>query len=361
MPKKISCLATGNEIINGDVEDKNSGVFAKKICAEGGEIYQRIQVSDRTHEIIAALKYLLNASDAVIVTGGLGPTSDDNTRFAIADVTQKKLYFSEIAWEHIVKRFNRFNMQIPESNRQQALFPEGAALYLNENGSASGCHLEWQGKHIFMLPGPPKECQPLFEKYVMEKLEKEDFLHKKRIHRWLVLGLGEGEIAPKVDLLAKAFPVETAYRWDYPYLEIKLNVEEAMDVAPLILELDKLLGENLVSNTGLTAIEMLNAVLPHAPEIYLVDEITKGQLSEIIKHKNLHFVNQKEDNKISFVVSASHPVNEIIDIIEFKFVGYVKDQQRYLHQISIPNRGPEVMEYAKNYMAWQILKFLKSL
>lgn len=144
--KKISFLATGNEIIQGEIQDTNSNFFAKSISINGGNIYQHIQASDKKNDISFALKYLLTKSDAVIVCGGLGPTSDDRTRFAIAEVINKDLYFNETAWLHIIKRFERFNMPLPDTNRQQALFPVAAKLYPNEFGTAFGCLIEWQDK-----------------------------------------------------------------------------------------------------------------------------------------------------------------------------------------------------------------------
>ena len=100
---KISFLATGDEIIDGEVQDTNSCHFAKIISERGGNIYQHSQVSDNKLQIASTLENLLNDSDAVIVTGGLGPTSDDNTRYAISDVTRKPLYFDDNAWQHVVR------------------------------------------------------------------------------------------------------------------------------------------------------------------------------------------------------------------------------------------------------------------
>jgi len=101
MTKRISFLATGNEIIEGEIQDTNGNYFARTLHELGATIYQHVQVSDNRDEICNALHYLLAHSDAVIITGGLGPTSDDNTRYAVAEVTQKELIFDDASWKYI--------------------------------------------------------------------------------------------------------------------------------------------------------------------------------------------------------------------------------------------------------------------
>jgi len=90
--KTVAFLATGDEIVQGDVQDTNSHNFARAITHAGGIVVQRVQVSDNKLHISTTLNQLLEKSDAVIVTGGLGPTSDDVTRFAIADALKKRAH-----------------------------------------------------------------------------------------------------------------------------------------------------------------------------------------------------------------------------------------------------------------------------
>jgi len=365
--KMISFLATGNEIIQGDIQDSNGNNFAKLISENGGNIYQHIQVSDKKLEISSALKYLLSKSDAVVVTGGLGPTSDDMTRFAIADVVGSELFFEETAWAHVVKRLESFNLPVTEANRQQALFPSNVELYPNENGTAFGCHLKWQNKHIFMLPGPPKECRPLFVKHVIPTFIENNFFLKKKIYSWLTLGLIEGEIAPQIDEMAKPYLVEVAYRWSYPYLEIKLACEDAKSVKELIQKLETMITPYLVSRRGQRSFEELNETLQTFPStIHIKDAVTGGQFSKEMPHSNLIYIeNEKKENppEILFLISSSKVLQDQTDFygsVTFECEGYVKNKKKYSHKISVPNRGSEVMECAKNYIAWQINQFLKS-
>jgi isocitrate dehydrogenase len=364
--KKISFLATGNEIIQGDLQDSNSNFFAKSITANGGSIYQHIQSSDNKLEIISSLKYLLSKSDAVILTGGLGPTSDDMTRFAVAEIIKSELIFSDSSWAHVVSRLERFNLPVTDSNRQQALFPKQAELYPNENGTAFGCHILWQNKHLFMLPGPPKECRPMFEKHILATLENANFFHMKKNYRWLTLGLIEGEIAPQIDHAAKSSLVETAYRWNYPYLEIKLICDDQEDIQKVVTAVNDILSPFIVSTEHETSLEVLHSnLLSFSETLHIIDEVTQGDLQQELNSLNLKFVKDKSEKvprePLFLVRSLCSLQNQTTfsGKITLQCEGYVKDKLTYEHTILIPNRGAaEVIDYAKCYITWQISQFI---
>lgn len=366
--KIISFLITGNEIINGDIQDTNSSYFSKMIHENGGQIYQHVQVSDKKNDIATALKYLLSKSDLIITCGGLGPTSDDNTRYAIAEVLKKELVMQEAAWNHVVNRLEKFNLSVTDSNRQQALFPNDAILYPNANGTAYGCCIEEKNKSIVMLPGPPKECRPMFEKYVFPLLLEKNFFVKKQAYRWLTLGLVEGEIAPIIDEIVGNFG-ETGYRWSYPYLEIKLFSDHSLNVDPIVKKINKLLSENTVSNDGCTAFEVLAIQLTECKsKIFIDDSVTNGEFLRSVANNNLMPVTEitlKKENDILFSVSSSSTIQkneQFSGSFCIKCEAFTCDdyfgEDFYSNSISIPNRGPEVIEYAKNYMAWQLSKII---
>ena len=98
---RISLLATGSEILQGETLDSNCQHFAHKIHQKGGILFQHLQTSDTLSEILQGVAYLLKHSDALIICGGLGPTSDDNTRFALSEYTQLPLTLNAQAWSHI--------------------------------------------------------------------------------------------------------------------------------------------------------------------------------------------------------------------------------------------------------------------
>ncbi len=364
--KTLSFLATGSEIIQGEVQDSNSHQFAKIINSRGGNIYQHIQVSDNKIEIMDALRYLLSKSDAVLITGGLGPTSDDRTRYALAEVTKHALYFDETAWKHVVARLKNFNLSVADSNRQQALFPEGSELYPNENGTAFGAYLRWNNKHIFMLPGPPRECLPMFKKYVIPTLDSLDFYVDKKTYKWLTLGLIEGEITQKVDETIKLSKLESGYRWNYPYLEIKLTSFCPSQDENLIQDIDNMLLPHTVSRDGKNSMELLLENLKVLKgNIYIVNEITKNNFFSNMDVDNLVFLEKKQIENfegVVFQVSSLPPLydnDNFTGSVTFECRAYVGNELKYQHKIITPCRGPEVIEYVKAYIAWQICQFME--
>lgn len=367
--KKISFLATGSEILFGDLQESNCYRFSKLVSQAGGQVYQHVHASDRKSEIVLAIDYLLSGSDAVIITGGLGPTSDDNTRFAVAEYTNQDLYFNEDVWEIIFQRLKSFNLPMSVSNRQQALFPQSAVLYPNKNGSAYGFHLKWKEKYIFVLPGPPKECTPLFEEYILPTLQAENFLAIKSIFYWKTLGLVESAIAAKVDELSKSYNVETGYRWHYPYLDIKIICDTNYCVKELSKKINVLLKPNLVSYDQKSAFEILECLIQNiSSKISIVDCVTSGEFENNINHKKIEFIHSKTQDlntdKILFIFESSKNLEEETEysgIIQFKCTGLHNNYALYSHDISVPYRSKEVFDYAKHYAAWQLNQFIITL
>jgi nicotinamide-nucleotide amidase len=221
MVTKVGFVATGDELTHGDILNTNGQSMVQKVYHLGLAIGQHVIVNDDEDEIIAALHYQLTHHDIVILSGGLGPTSDDKTRFALAKCIDKNLVFNEANWQAIVARFEKYNRPIGDHNRQQALFPEGAIILENPNGTAAGCSVEYEGKTIFMLPGPPNECLPMFEHYVLPALEK--FASTQYRFKYLLSGVSEGDIAAKLDASIAHLNCRTGYRVNKPELEFKLS------------------------------------------------------------------------------------------------------------------------------------------
>ena len=215
-----------------------------------------------------------------------------------------------------------------------------------------------------MLPGPPNECRPMFDEVVLPLLKQENYFSNKKIYRWLTLGLAEGEIATQVDNLAKPYAVEIGYRWNYPYLEIKISSDDEAKNKSLIDATDKLLKPNCVSRDGKNAIEMLEAALREFPSsIGVVDELTDGRLALEIKNPNLQF-NFEKKPKILFVLKSSKLLNnqtEFSGSLMLTCIGHSPNHADYKHETIIANRGAEVLDYAKQYAAWQLYRFIQTL
>ena len=240
MSTKVGFVATGDELTQGDILNTNGQAMAHKVHSLGLSIGQHVITNDDEDEIIAALRYQLAHHDIIILSGGLGPTSDDKTRFALAKCIGKELIFNEANWKQIVARLSKYNRLIGDHNRQQALFPENASILNNPNGTAAGCSVEYHGKTIFMLPGPPSECLPMFKDYVLPALEKLSSTQYRL--KYFLTGASEGDIAAKLDAAVAHLDCRTGYRCNKPDLEFKLSTsnkahfEEAQKLVEPIVE-----------------------------------------------------------------------------------------------------------------------------
>lgn len=194
---KAEILAVGTEILLGDILNTNAHYLANRLKELGIFVYYQGVVGDNTKRIIEELDLAFKRSDIVITTGGIGPTKDDLTKEAAAEYFNKKLILNEEELKKIEEFFKRRNIKITENNRKQALIPEGALVLINPNGTAPGCIIEEDDKILIILPGPPNEMKPMYEKTVLPYLQKkqECTLVSKTLR---MIGIPEGTMADMV-------------------------------------------------------------------------------------------------------------------------------------------------------------------
>jgi nicotinamide-nucleotide amidase len=155
---RISTLSIGDELLCGQLTDTNAGTIAAALLAEGLRIQRHLTVGDSDPDITGALNDLNRVSDAIIVTGGLGPTADDLTSRAAARATGRRLVIHEEARAHARTMSGRLeNLIVCPLNDKQAMIPTKSALIPNPNGTACGFHLMHDGCFMFFMPGVPSE------------------------------------------------------------------------------------------------------------------------------------------------------------------------------------------------------------
>lgn len=154
---KAAILAVGSELLGTERLDTNSLRITSTLDRHGVELRRKAVAGDAVEEIAAELRGLLAAADLVLITGGLGPTADDVTREAVAEVLGRSLCLDEEVLAGLERRFQSFGMRMPEVNRRQAMVIEGAELIPNERGTAPGMRLESGGRVLYLFPGVPIE------------------------------------------------------------------------------------------------------------------------------------------------------------------------------------------------------------
>ena len=163
-------LAVGTELLLGDIINTNAQFLSAELARLGVNVLHQSVVGDNTERLSEAFLQALSRSDMVITTGGLGPTGDDITRETVAKVLGLPLELHEPSLENMKRYFTKSGRVMSESNIKQAMLPANALVYSNLWGTAPGCAIEHVGKTVIMLPGPPREMCPMFEKYLKPQL-----------------------------------------------------------------------------------------------------------------------------------------------------------------------------------------------
>ena len=170
----VELISVGTELLFGNIVNTNAAYLAEKCADLGLSCFYQSVVGDNEERLGAVLKAALERSDIVILSGGLGPTEDDLTKEVSAKVMGRQLVMHEPSKKRIEEYFTSRNMELTENNWKQAMMPEGAIAVNNENGTAPGVIIEDGEKKVILLPGPPNEMIPMFEKSIMPYLEGSD-------------------------------------------------------------------------------------------------------------------------------------------------------------------------------------------
>lgn len=163
----------GDELTGGSVQDVNASFAARELDMIGWSVSAILLVGDDPPSIISGLDYLLSRSDAVIVSGGLGPTADDITTAAVAEGVGRPLEMDEDVLAKLKERFRAFNIPWTENNAKQARFPRGATIIDNPVGTAAGFYLRVEKGAVAVVPGVPRELQRMIPEGVVPVLERE--------------------------------------------------------------------------------------------------------------------------------------------------------------------------------------------
>jgi nicotinamide-nucleotide amidase len=156
-------IAVGSELLGTARVDTNSLFLSGRLASLGIELRAKAVVGDDRSRLAAVFRGALSRADLVILTGGLGPTDDDLTREVVADALALELEEHPAIVARIEERFARRGLRMPAVNRRQAMVPRGGTALDNPNGTAPGLFIEHDGRLIVLLPGPPRELQPMFD------------------------------------------------------------------------------------------------------------------------------------------------------------------------------------------------------
>jgi nicotinamide-nucleotide amidase len=225
---RVEVLTIGDELLLGFTIDTNGAHLARELAAIGIEVARRTTVGDDADEIASAVGEALERTGAVITTGGLGPTSDDHSKAAVARVFGREMRLDEehLAWME-ARWQARFKRPLPGSNRAQAMIPEGARRLTNNHGSAPGIWLEDdRGQWVAMLPGVPREMRGMLADTLIPLLRGRGAGQTVVQSRTLrTTGVAESLLADWIDSIEGGFPeLDLAYLPHPDGVDLRLTV-----------------------------------------------------------------------------------------------------------------------------------------
>lgn len=165
-------IAVGTEILLGDIVNTDAQVISQGLSELGINVFYQTVVGDNPARLRHVVETARDRADIIITTGGLGPTLDDLTKETLATVFGKKMALHQPSLDRIKGFFQTIGREMTQNNEKQAWLPEGCTVFVNEWGTAPGCAFEAYGKHVLMLPGPPRECNPMWKECAMPYLYK---------------------------------------------------------------------------------------------------------------------------------------------------------------------------------------------
>ena len=195
---KAEIIAVGSELLTPDRVDTNSLFLTAQLNRLGIEVTRKTVVGDELGDLRGAFADAIERADLVISSGGLGPTEDDRTREAVADLLGRKLARDAAVMSKIEARFRQLGRTMSEVNKRQAMVPEGATVLENARGTAPGLWLEARGRIVILLPGPPHELKAMFSSQVESRLARLSTGVRLVARELRIAGMGESDVDQRI-------------------------------------------------------------------------------------------------------------------------------------------------------------------
>ena len=258
---KAWIVAVGSEMLTPFRVDTNSLVITEKLNAIGCDVRLKVVVGDDVEELSALFARGVGLVDLIVCTGGLGPTEDDITRDALARAFDLPFDTDTAVLDSIRQRFEARGMTMREINKRQALVPRGADVLPNSRGTAPGLWLQREGTSVLLLPGPPREMQPILERVIDERLKPQS--GSRGLFRRVLKLTGRPE--SEVDSIAQPvysrwvnaeIPIVTTILAKMGQIELHLTADAASEaeghaaLAVAVRELLEVLGPSVYSIDG---------------------------------------------------------------------------------------------------------------
>jgi nicotinamide-nucleotide amidase len=210
---RVEIINTGTELLLGRVTNTHLAFLAQSLLGLGLRVERQVTVPDGV-AIAEAIEIAMTRAEIILITGGLGPTTDDITREAVSETFGRKLEFHQEILDDIEGKFAKRKLAVTDMQRQQAMVPVGGTVLPNPNGTAPGFIVENDKNVAIVLPGPPRELRPMWTDTAVPWLRKRFADRLPPVHEMTLrlIGTGESKVQPLIEPDVHAFdPIEVGY------------------------------------------------------------------------------------------------------------------------------------------------------
>jgi nicotinamide-nucleotide amidase len=268
---KAELIPVGTEILLGNIVDTNSSFLANQLPLLGIDLYFISTAGDNQKRLVDTLKRAWRRADLIVTTGGLGPTQDDITRQAIAELVNEELGVDERLWQELQELLRRYLGEVPQSNVRQATTIPSAQVMPNHMGTAPGWWVEKDDRIVIALPGPSDEMKMMWQESVLPKLEgrpTKDIILSRVIKTFRLAEAKVDEIVSPISKLSNP-TLATYINPDGVYLRITAKANQTKEAQHLIAQSEQQIRDIL------------------APYVWGVDDDTPGSvIGELLRGKN---------------------------------------------------------------------------
>ncbi|SUK14861.1 competence-damage inducible protein [Staphylococcus agnetis] len=381
---KICIIGVGSELLLGQIANTNAQDLSRVLNEAGHDVLEHIVVGDNTQRLKSVLERTLNAYEGIILTGGLGPTKDDLTKQAVAEVLEKDLEIDTEALDAITSYFEAQRQVMTPNNRQQALIIKGAQVLKNDVGMAPGMLVEKEQQKVVLLPGPPKELQPMVNRYMMPYFNDTENTIYSEVLRFA--GIGESRVETElIDLITSQSNPTIAPLAGSHEVTIRLTANDVNQqqcqarIAPVKKEIIDRLGQFYYGSNETTLAARLMHQLEHAVAIY--DGVTEGALNvklkpsdqrDLVKGYMLHqaqFVTYTADIytqlfESACFVQALYDVQDAVSVLfedDMVYIGFLTGNTIEVVEVAVSEQQLKLFERTSNYIMIQWLNHLKKV
>ncbi len=333
-----------------------------------------VVVPDEKHLMLTALKFCAEHSDLIFVTGGLGPTSDDFTREIIAQWCKQKLVWDEKSWKHIEERLRPRGLAVKEIQKQQCYFPENSIVLSNRLGTANAFFLRHDEKDVYVLPGPPREIEAVWNDWIEPEMKKKIAnLDPLVTCSWDTIGVGESDVADLVISALKNQPVEIGYRVHLPFVEVKITFLQSQSTQAILWQksLEAAIGSITALRNGENAAQTLSQHMLDFRKVWICDSLPGSFLmnrlfpasKHLLKKNKIHFLSDRFNENFAEAYGFEKNKDLILELWEdspgsARASLQIKGQKR-IQFFQSPYRSPLMREREFQYFSEMALIFWK--